>query len=113
VFWGGHGPLFDHPLVAKTIAIVVATIATYLGNAALTYRDRKTPMTARKLLLYGVINLVAIGMQLGCLWFSRSVLGLADPVADNISGTFIGQGLATLFRYFAYGRWVFPANRSA
>jgi hypothetical protein len=36
------------------------------------------------------------------------VLGLSDPVADNISGTLVGQALATVFRYLTYGRWVFP-----
>jgi hypothetical protein len=36
------------------------------------------------------------------------VLGLANPVSDNIAGTFVGQGLATAFRYVAYTRWVFP-----
>ncbi len=32
-FWvTGRGPLFDQPLIAKTIAIVVASIVTYVGT---------------------------------------------------------------------------------
>lgn len=79
----------------------------------MTYRDRKAPRTARQLLLYAVLNGVAILIQLGCLGFSRYVLQLADPVADNISGTLVGQALATIFRYLTYARWVFPAERDS
>lgn len=107
VFAGGRGPLFDYPLIAKTIAILVGLIATYFGNKILTYRDRHTPMTVRQVSLYVLANVIAIGLQLGCLAFSRYVLGLDGVVADNVFGTFIGQALATGFRYYAYTRWVY------
>lgn len=107
VFAGGRGPLFDAPLVAKTIAILVGLVATYFGNKILTYRDRHTPMTVRQVGLYAIANVIAILLQLGCLAFSRYVLGLEGPLADNIFGTFIGQALATGFRYYAYTRWVY------
>lgn len=107
VFAGGEGPLYDYPLVAKTIAILVGLVATYFGNKVLTYRDRHTPMTVRQVTLYALANVIAILLQLGCLAFSRYVLGLDGPVADNIFGTFIGQALATGFRYYAYTRWVY------
>lgn len=107
VFAGGEGPLYDHPLIAKTIAILVGLIATYFGNKILTYRDRHTPMTVKQLALFGLANVIAIALQLGCLAFSRYVLGLEGPVADNVFGTLIGQTLATGFRYYAYTRWVY------
>jgi putative flippase GtrA len=111
VYWGGSGPLFEQPLVAKIIAILVATVVTFYGNAWLTYRDRSARMTARRFTLYEGLNVAAILLQLACLGFSRYVLGLADPVADNISGTLIGQALATVFRYVSYNVWVFPHDR--
>jgi putative flippase GtrA len=113
VYWAGEGPLFHLPLVAKVIAIAIATIATYYGNAWLTYRDRSGPTSRRGFVVYFVLNVVAILLQLACLGFSRYVLGLADPVADNISGTLVGQALATIFRYITYGRWVFPPERQS
>lgn len=113
VYWGGEGPLFSAPLLAKIIAIIVASIATYLGNHFWTFRDRRVPPSFRQIVVFTVINGIAIGLQLGCLAFSRYVLGLADPLSDNISGTLIGQGVATVFRYVAYGRWVFPAREAA
>lgn len=102
------GPLFDYPIVAKIIAIAVASVATYFGNKLWTYRDRRTKASIKQFLVFSVLNVVAILLQLGCLGFSRYVLGLADPVADNIAGTLIGQIVATVFRYVTYGRWVFP-----
>lgn len=110
VYWGGEGPLFSAPLTAKIVAIIAASVATYLGNHFWTFRDRRVPPSFRQIVVFTVINAIAIGLQLGCLAFSRYVLGLADPLSDNISGTLIGQGLATAFRYVAYGRWVFPAR---
>lgn len=108
VFFGGRGPMFEQPLTAKIIAIVVATVGTYVGNRFWTYGDRPPPNNRmRQYALYAVFNVVAIGLQLSCLAFSRYVLDLATPLADNISGTLIGQAVAVVFRYWAYGRFVF------
>lgn len=108
VFFGGRGPMFEQPLMAKIIAIVVATVGTYIGNRFWTYGDRPAPQNrVRQYVLYAVLNVVAIGLQLSCLAFSRYVLDLATPLADNISGTLIGQAVAVVFRYWAYGRFVF------
>ena len=112
VYWGGSGPLIDQPIQAKIIAIGAATVVTYFGNSVLTYRDRKVPRTSRQLALYALLNGVAIVIQLACLGFSRYVLQLDDPVADNVSGTLIGQALATVFRYVTYARWVFPPDQN-
>ncbi|GAA1689145.1 GtrA family protein [Microbacterium sediminicola] len=109
VFWvTGHGPMFDQPILAKIIAIVVATFVTYVGNRFWTFGKRTISRKISRYVLFVVLNLIAIGLQLGCLAFSRYVLGLDSVVADNIAGTLIGQALATLFRFFTYDRWVFP-----
>ncbi|MFK4836162.1 GtrA family protein [Microbacterium sp. ZW T2_14] len=108
VFAGGHGPLFDAPLIAKTIAVVAGLVVTYLGNKLLTYRDRKAPISFTQVGRYAVVNVAAIALQLGCLAFSRYVLGFDSLLADNIAGTLIGQTLATGFRYVLYTLWVFP-----
>jgi putative flippase GtrA len=107
VYWGGHGPMFDQPVTAKVVATLLATVATYFGNAWLTYRDRPTKLTAGRMAVYLLINVAAIGLQAACLATSRYVFGLHGPAADNISGPLIGQILATAFRYVAYPRLVF------
>ncbi|HLS93753.1 MAG TPA: GtrA family protein [Microbacterium sp.] len=114
VFWvTGHGPMFHLPIAAKIIAIVVASIVTYVGNRFWTFNDRHLPRKFSRYALFVVFNLVAMGLQLGCLWFSRYVLELDSVLADNIAGTFIGQALATLFRFFTYERFVFPHEEPA
>lgn len=110
----GGGPLFRQPLVAKLIAIAVATVVTYVGNRYWTFGSRRIQQRFSRYVVFVLLNAAAIGIQLACLGFSRYVLGLDSVVADNISGTLIGQALATLFRFFTYDRWVFPDDaRSA
>ncbi|WP_457101007.1 GtrA family protein [Microbacterium sp. P5_E9] len=107
-FTATRGPLYDLPLVAKTIAILVATVVTYVGNRYWTFSSRHIERRFSRYVIFVLLNIAAIGIQLGCLAFSRYVLGFEGIVADNISGTLVGQALATLFRYFTYDRWVFP-----
>lgn len=109
VFWGGEGPMFHAPLPAKIISIAVATVVTYFGNKWWTYSDHEGGDGARHILIYALLNVVAIGLQLGCLGFSRYVLGLDSPLADNISGTLVGQAVALGFRFWAYGKFVFTS----
>lgn len=107
VFTGGEGPLFHQPLLAKIIAIGVATVVTYFGNKFWTFAHKKGGSATREYVLYALFNVVAIGLQLGCLGFSRYVLHLSSPLADNVSGTLIGQIVAVVFRYWAYDKFVF------
>ena len=113
VFWGGDGPLHRAPLLAKIIAIVLATVVTYAGNKWWTFAHKRGGSPAREYLLYAVFNAVAIGLQLGCLGFSRYVLDMSTPLADNISGTLIGQIVAVAFRYWAYDTFVFTEKKTA
>lgn len=113
VFWDpgegwGRGALFHHPITAKVLTIAAASVLTYLGNRLWTFGDRPVPRTSQSVIAFIVVNLVASALQLGCLGFSRYVLGLDSLLADNISGTIIGQVISTSFRYVTYGRFVFP-----
>jgi putative flippase GtrA len=113
VFWGGHGPLFALPLVGKVIAVASASVVTYFGSRLWTYRDRSGGQTLRSFLVFALLNVIAILLQLGCLAVSRYLLHLDSPLADNVSGTLVGQAVATVFRYVAYGRFVFPDDEDA
>lgn len=103
----GQGILFLQPLSAKILAIGTATLVTYVGNRYWVFTGRRADSHTRHLLLYAAVNVVAIGLQLACLGVSRYALGLDSPLADNISGTFIGQFVAVVFRYWAYDTLVF------
>lgn len=112
VFWGpsGAGLLHDLPLLAKTLTVAFASVLTYLGNRLWAFADRPRPRTGRSIALFIVVNLIATGLQLGCLGFSRYVLGLDSVLADNISGSLIGQAVSTAFRLVGYSAVVFPRH---
>lgn len=108
-FAGGEGPLYDKPLTAKVISVAVATVVAYAGNRFWTFRHRGRSRVAKELPLFFALNGVAMLIAVGCLWLSHYVLGFTSPLADNISANVVGLGLGTLFRFWSYRKWVFPA----
>ncbi len=105
---GGEGPLYDRPISAKVVSTVVATLVTYAGNRFWTFRHRRRTGYAREYALFFVLNAVGLAISVGCLALSHYVLDLRSPLADNISANIVGLGLAALFRFWSYRRWVFP-----
>ena len=108
-FAGGQGPLFDKPLTAKVISVAVATTVAYAGNRYWTFRHRGRTNMGKEYLMFFALNGVAMLIAVGCLWLSHYVLGFTSPLADNISANVVGLGLGTLFRFWSYRKWVFPA----
>ncbi len=106
-FAGGEGVLYDKPLTAKACSVVVATIVTYLGNREWTFRHRGRSGYVREYALFFLLNAVGMGISLATLALSHYVLGLTSPLADNISANVVGLALGTVFRFWAYRRWVF------
>jgi len=106
---GSPGILEDKPLTAKTISAVVATIFAYQVNREWTWKNRQRRGWVREYSLYFLLNAVGLGITLIPLAISRYALNLESALADNIAANIIGVGLGTLFRFWAYRRWVFPA----
>ena len=107
-YHGGEGVLYEKPLTAKAISTVVATVVAYLGNRFWTFRHRDRVGYAREYALFFLFNGIGMLIALGCLWVSHYLLGLTSPLADNISANVVGLALGTMFRFWAYRRWVFP-----
>jgi len=106
-FTWGDGVLSDRPLTAKVVSTVVATTWTYVGNRYWTYRHRQRTGFQREYLLFFGLSGVGMAIALGCLGFSHYVLGLDNPIADNISANVVGLVLGTVFRFWSYRKWVF------
>ena len=103
------GPLEGKPLTAKVVSVAVATTFAYFGNRFWTFRHRGRTNMGREYLLFFLLNGVAMLIAVGCLWISHYLLGLDSALADNISANVIGLALGTLFRFWSYRKWVFPA----
>lgn len=112
-FSSGEGPLFDKPLTAKAISVLVATTVAYFGNRHWTFKDRARSSFRREYTLFFVFNAVGMIISLSCLGISHYVLGLDSPLADNISANVIGLVLGTIFRFWGYHNWVFPNDVSS
>lgn len=97
-------------LVANVLATIVATVVSYAGNRYWTFRDRQRTTVRREGLLFFVLNGIGLAIQLACLGVCTYVLGWHDKLTYNIF-LIIGIGLATVFRYGAYKKWVWqPAG---
>ena len=109
MYAGGDGPLNDRPLTAKALSVITATTFAYFGNRFWTFRHRGRTHMGREYALFFALNGIGMLIALTCLWFSHYALGLDSPLADNVSANVIGLGLGTLFRFWSYRKWVFPA----
>lgn len=91
---------------AKIISGAAATLVAWVGNRAWTFRHRRSRPVGHEVVLFFTVNLVALGISAGVLALSHYGLGYTSRLADNIA-TILGIGLGTLFRFWAYRRFVF------
>jgi putative flippase GtrA len=108
--------LEDKPVTAKVIAIIIATIVSYVLNREWSFRTRGGRERHHEAALFFLISGIGVALNSLPLWLSRYWLQLEEPhvtrlvqeVADFTSGSIIGMLLAMFFRFWAFKRWVFP-----
>ncbi len=108
--------LESKPITAKAIAIIVATIVSYILNSEWSFRTRGGRQRHHEAALFFLVSGVAVGINLVPPYVSRYVLDLEVPhvtrfvqeIADFTSGSIIGMLLAMFFRFWGFKRWVFP-----
>jgi putative flippase GtrA len=97
---------------AVTLAVIVATFVTFAGNRYWTYRNRTHVGTKRESVMFFVMNGVGLLIQYACLGIVVDGLGQSGHLAFNLAN-FTGVALGTIFRFFAYRRWVWKAPLEA
>jgi putative flippase GtrA len=107
-YFGGPGPMHGEPLIAYVIANTVGMVLSYRGSRSWAFRHREAVGPAGGRVMFFVINLVSMVIPLGCLSFSRYVLGLNDPVSDNVAANGVGLVLGTFARFVAIRQLIFP-----
>ncbi|SFQ21146.1 Putative flippase GtrA (transmembrane translocase of bactoprenol-linked glucose) [Amycolatopsis arida] len=108
--------LTAHPVTALGVAVLVATIVSYVLNREWSFHDRGGRERHHEAALFFLISGVSLGLNAAPLAVSRYLLGLRTPavdlltqeVADFVSGIVIGTLVAMAFRWWALKRWVFP-----
>ncbi|SDD20687.1 GtrA family protein [Actinokineospora iranica] len=108
--------LESKPITAKAIAIIVATIASYVLNREWSFRTRGGRERHHEAALFFLISAGGVVINLIPPYVSRYVFDLEVPhvsrlvqeVADFASGSIIGMLLAMFFRFWGFKKWVFP-----
>jgi putative flippase GtrA len=100
------------PLTSKVVSTSIATTSAYFLNRHWSFSHRARTGLAREYTLFFVLNGIALVMGLLVLATTRYGFGLTDKLSLNVANL-IGIGIGTVFRFWSYKRWVFPAHEDA
>jgi putative flippase GtrA len=96
--------------VAITIATIVATIFSFLGNRYWTFRHRKGQGAGHEGVLFFLLNGVGLVICYGCIWIIQDLMGLGGSLWYTVA-LVVGTGLGTLFRFWSYRKWVWQIQQ--
>jgi putative flippase GtrA len=96
---------------ANAVSTLVAAAVTFIGNRYWTFRHRERTGMAREVAVFLVLNLIGIAIQQACLELAKYGVGRHDKLTLNVA-FLVGVGLATLFRFWSYRKWVWLAQVS-
>ena len=108
---GAHPPLEHNAVLGYVVANSIGMLISYRGSRSWAFKHRETTHPDGGRTAYFGINLVTMALPVACLWFSRSVLSLDDPVADNLSANVIGLSMGTAARFYLFRTLVFTKPR--
>src|SRR5215475_11707294 len=93
------------PYKAITIATILATVITYLGNRYWTFSHREGKGTTRDSIMFFFLNGVGLVIYWGCIGVI-DLAGLRHNLVWYNIALVVGTGLGTLFRFWSYRRWI-------
>lgn len=112
--------LAPKPVTAKVIAVLVATMVSYVLNREWSFRTRGGRERHHEATLYFVFSGIGVVLYAAPLWISRYVFLLHQPytsrlveeISDFTAGQIIGVLVGMAFRWWAFRKWVFPDQHS-
>jgi putative flippase GtrA len=109
---GHRAILHGQPYLGYVIANTVGMVISYSGSRNFAFRDRPPRHADGGRAAYVGINVATMTLPIACLWISRNVFHLADPVSDNVSANIIGLLLGLGARFYLFRTFVFkrPIN---
>jgi len=101
-------PLHEHITWSYIVSHGVGMLVSYELSRRWTFKQRANRKPGEGFLSYAVINIITmVTIPVGCLWFSRHVLGLQNGIADNLSGNVVGLLISQVARFYLFRRFVF------
>jgi putative flippase GtrA len=108
--------LGEKPVTALIIAVIIATIVSYILNREWSFRTRGGRERHHEAALFFLISGIGVVLNSAPQYVSRYWLQLETPhvslvmqeLADFLSGMIIGTLIAMVFRFWAFRRFVFP-----
>jgi putative flippase GtrA len=105
-----------HPVTALAVAVIIATIVSYVLNREWSFHTRGGRERHHEAALFFLISGIGVGLNSAPLWLSRYAFQLTVPhvslvtqeIADFLSGMILGTLIAMVFRWWAFKKWVFP-----
>lgn len=99
------------PTTSKALATVIATAVSYAGNRLWSFSHRVDAASGQgqDISAYAVINLIGLIITLVPVDIAHYLLSATSPLAFTVSGI-LGTAVATVFRFWAYRRYVFDVE---
>jgi putative flippase GtrA len=94
---------------ANAVATLVAAAVTFVGNRHWTFRHRERTGMGRETVVFFALNGVGVVIQQACLELAKHEFGRHDKLTLNVA-FLVGVGLATMFRFWSYRRFVWLAQ---
>jgi putative flippase GtrA len=104
------------PVTALAVAVVIATIVSYILNREWSFRTRGGRERRHEAALFFLISGIGVGLNSLPLAVSRYLFHLQVPhvslfmqeASDFFFGMILGTAIAMVFRLWAFKKWVFP-----
>ncbi|WP_121255143.1 GtrA family protein [Nocardioides ferulae] len=104
---GDRALLDGQPYLAYIVANSVGMLVSYAGSRRYAFRHRPPQQADGGLTAFVGINVVTMTLPIACLWVSRNLLELDDPLSDNIAANVIGLVLGLGARFYLFRTFVF------